>query len=92
MHQHAILVFGFRVSSGSGKSHFLKMLSYLLPNTVVKGRPAADYFRGKLENPMVQAQMDRATSVLTESILFNIDEKAGQLKEAETAKTALLLL
>ena len=75
---------------GSGKSHFLKMLSYLLPNTVVKGKPAADYFRDKLENPMVQAQMDRASSVLTESILFNIDEKAGQLKEAETAKTALL--
>ena len=29
---------------GSGKSHFLKILSYLLENDTVKGRQAIDYF------------------------------------------------
>ena len=38
---------------GSGKSHFLKMLSYLLANKVVGGRAAIDYFDGKLEDEMV---------------------------------------
>ncbi len=29
---------------GSGKSHFLKMLSYLLENRIVGGKHAIDYF------------------------------------------------
>ena len=29
---------------GSGKSHFLKILSYILDNKVVDGKPAVDYF------------------------------------------------
>ena len=30
---------------GSGKSHFLKILSYLLSNDTVAGKKAVDYFR-----------------------------------------------
>ncbi|WP_251198431.1 BREX system P-loop protein BrxC [Anaerotardibacter muris] len=75
---------------GSGKSHFLKMLSYLLSNKTVGGNAAIDYFDGKIEDPMVYAKVKRAASVPTEAILFNIDSKAGQWKEGDTAKTALL--
>lgn len=75
---------------GSGKSHFLKMLSYLLSNRVVDGNAAIDYFDGKVEDPMVFSQMKRAASIPTESILFNIDSKASQWKEGDTARTALL--
>ena len=45
---------------GSGKSHFLKILSYILDNTVVDGRNAIDYFRDKdnlKDNPMILADM-----------------------------------
>ena len=36
---------------GSGKSHFLKMLSYVLSNPVVGGKRAVDYFEGKIADP-----------------------------------------
>ncbi|MDD4402235.1 MAG: BREX system P-loop protein BrxC [Desulfitobacteriaceae bacterium] len=63
---------------GSGKSHFLKILSYLLGNIVVEGKKALDYFTedNKIGDPMVLADMQLATSVPTEVILFNIDSKS----------------
>lgn len=75
---------------GSGKSHFLKMLSYLLANKEVGGKPAIEYFDGKLEDTLVYSNMCRAAKVPTEAILFNIDSKAGQWKKGNTAETALL--
>ena len=58
---------------GSGKSHFLKMLSYLLTNRMVKGRPAIDYFADKFEDPGTLASARRCAEVPCEAILFNID-------------------
>lgn len=75
---------------GSGKSHFLKMLSYLLENRQIGGKSAIRYFDGKIIDPMVAAAMERACSVPTQAILFNIDSKAGQWKQGDTAPTALL--
>ena len=75
---------------GSGKSHFLKMLSYLLANNEVAGKRAIDYFDGKLQDTLVYSKMRRCADVPTEAILFNIDSKGGQWKTGDTAKTALL--
>ena len=59
---------------GSGKSHFLKMLSYLLENKEVKGIRSVERFRKKFEDdPATFMLIDRATKGTTETILFNID-------------------
>ena len=52
---------------GSGKSHFLKILSYLLENDTVKGRQAIDYFLqdGKFDDDHLADAINKATSVPT---------------------------
>lgn len=69
---------------GSGKSHFLKMLSYLLSNQEVCGKRVMDYFADKFDDPMMYAQAVKCTSVPTESILFNIDI-VGPINKDKTA-------
>lgn len=63
---------------GSGKSHFLKILSYLIENKEVNGKRALDYFIDdkKIIDPMVLADMKLAASVPTDVVLFNIDSKS----------------
>ena len=63
---------------GSGKSHFLKILSYLLDNKDVGGKKAIDYFieDNKIADPMVLADMKLAANVPTDVVLFNIDSKS----------------
>lgn len=60
---------------GSGKSHFLKIISYLLENKIVNGKPAVDYFDDKIQDKMLLADIKRAGSIPTDVILFNIDSK-----------------
>ena len=60
---------------GSGKSHFLKIVSYLLENKVVNGKAAVDYFDDKIEDKMLLADIKRAGNISTDVILFNIDSK-----------------
>ncbi len=69
---------------GSGKSHFLKMLSYLLSNKEVEGRKAVDFFKDKFDDPMMYATVVRCTNIPTESILFNIDIE-GPINKDKTA-------
>ncbi|MDD2215258.1 MAG: BREX system P-loop protein BrxC [Eubacteriales bacterium] len=61
---------------GSGKSHFLKILSYLLENDEVKGKRAVDFFADKVSDPAVYADIERASRIKCETILFNIDSKS----------------
>ena len=71
---------------GSGKSHFLKMLSYLLSGQTANGRAAIDIIAPRFEDPMIEAKARRAVGVPTETILFNIDSKGPSNKD----KTAIL--
>jgi hypothetical protein len=73
---------------GSGKSHFLKILSYLLENKVVKGKKAIEYFYDKIEDPMVLADMKMAGDISADVILFNIDSKADA--DSKTHKDAIV--
>lgn len=63
---------------GSGKSHFLKILSYLLANKDVNGKKAVDYFvdDNKIADPMVLADMKLASTIPADVVLFNIDSKS----------------
>lgn len=70
---------------GSGKSHFLKMLSYILENRVVKSVPTVERFRKKFEDdPATFMLIDEATKCKTETILFNIDIE-GPINKDKTA-------
>lgn len=72
---------------GSGKSHFLKMLSYILENKTVAETTTVEMFRQKFEDdPATFMQIDRATRGETETILFNIDIESSINKD----KTAVM--
>jgi hypothetical protein len=65
---------------GSGKSHFIKILSYLLENKEITKdgvtQCAIDFFKGKIQDTMLAADIKRAAGADTDVILFNIDTKA----------------
>lgn len=58
---------------GSGKSHLLKILSYLLDNSSIDGKSSLSYFEQKLsEDPLLLASIKKGCDIPSESILFNI--------------------
>lgn len=63
---------------GSGKSHFLKILSYLLENKEVNGKRAMEFFTDgkKITDNMVIADINLAGNNMADVILFNIDSKS----------------
>jgi hypothetical protein len=68
---------------GSGKSHFLKMLSYLLSNKEVADKRALDYFKDKFD-AYEFGTVVRCANIPTQSILFNIDIE-GPINKDKTA-------
>jgi hypothetical protein len=67
---------------GSGKSHFIKILSYLLRNRLAHDpatgteRKASDFLDSKIDDPMLLGDIKRAVKGDTDVVLFNIDSKA----------------
>ena len=65
---------------GSGKSHFIKVLSYLLNNKNHthggQTRQAVEFFDLKIKDAMLLGDIKRAVASHTDVILFNIDSKA----------------
>ncbi|HCK93767.1 MAG TPA: BREX system P-loop protein BrxC, partial [Gammaproteobacteria bacterium] len=68
---------------GSGKSHFLKILSYILANKEIENtdgqlKNAVSFFdANKLKDAMIRADIDKAVRHSADVILFNIDSKAN---------------
>ena len=65
---------------GSGKSHFIKVLSYLLDNAEhthgSQTKRAVEFFDSKIEDATLIGDIKRAVASNTDTILFNIDSKA----------------
>ena len=63
---------------GSGKSHLLKIISYLLDNAkTIDDKYAVDYFNDKINDSMLLEDIKRAGNVSADIILFNISSVAG---------------
>jgi len=70
---------------GSGKSHLLKMLAILIENRPIDGILALDLFLPKcIDNTILQAELKRAVAIPSQSILFNIDQKADVISKTQT--------
>ena len=62
---------------GSGKSHLLKILSYVLENKEYDGDKIGDLFVEKIEDDQIlKGDVKVACKIPSESILFNIDQQA----------------
>ncbi len=59
---------------GSGKSHFMKMLAYILQNEQIGGKRPIEYFENKITDNFTLADMKAATDIPTKVILFDIDQ------------------
>ncbi|MFT0898139.1 BREX system P-loop protein BrxC [Candidatus Methanoprimaticola sp. MG2] len=68
---------------GSGKSHFLKITSFLLKNQAICGKDSIDYLKNKVSEsvfPMMQAVGRRNI----DTILFDIDAKSRDGQSADS--------
>jgi hypothetical protein len=73
---------------GSGKSHFLKILSYDLDNTVVAGKHPWEYLVDNnpalKDDAMLLADMQLAANTPTDAILFNVDSKSAASAKSDS--------
>lgn len=74
---------------GSGKSHLLKILSYVLENKEFDGYSSGELFAEKIEDDqLLKGDVNSACKIPSESILFNIDQQA-QITSKEDANAIL---
>ncbi|MFR8070435.1 BREX system P-loop protein BrxC [Faecalimonas sp.] len=58
---------------GSGKSHFMKMLSYILEGKEVAGKTPIEYLESQIDDNFTLADMKASADIHTDVILFDID-------------------
>ena len=79
---------------GSGKSHFIKVLSYLLSNRLAthegNSQRAVEFFDSKIKDPMLLGDVKRAVATHSDVILFNIDSKADTRKNRDAILSVFL--
>ncbi|MBC2579372.1 BREX system P-loop protein BrxC [Clostridium sp. DJ247] len=60
---------------GSGKSHFLKILSYILGHKIANGKSAYSFFEEKTDNKYLLDLMKKVDESPSDAILFNVESK-----------------
>jgi len=77
---NGVWIFGF---FGSGKSHLLKMLALLLEKRQVNGFDVVETLISKIpdSDAMLKAEIRKAVAVPSQSVLFNIDQKADAISK-----------
>ena len=66
---------------GSGKSHLLKILAYLLEEK--QGENLREFFIPKIQDQFLKANFEKMSRIPATSILFNIDQMADAAKTME---------
>ena len=69
---------------GSGKSHFLKIVSFLLQNSEIGGKRAVDYFKKKSVDPSVLQMMQEVGKRDIDTILFDIDSRSRRSNDEDS--------
>lgn len=71
---------------GSGKSHFMKILGYLLENEAFDGTKATEIFKEHVSNEMLKGAVDQVTNTFeSEVLMFQIGAKADASGEESIA-------
>ncbi len=75
---------------GSGKSHLLKILTYLLANVEASNaqsgetKRAVDFLKNKIPDPMLFSTIQRSVNHSCDTVLFNIDSKADVHEDSQS--------
>ncbi len=68
---------------GSGKSHLLKVLSYILESKTINNISLKNIFLPKLKDEILKADFSKVLDIPSKSILFNIDQQADAAKSKD---------